>query len=195
MSNLSQVLTPGGDALVDSYLTILRGDIRPSRTVVVEGKSVDVPEGCRFRFILPPDKKALRYQQLGRPRIDKKNNYCEAAFLVGVPVAYAGDPKYGTKTTLMNQGYQSSAGYFKMWWQDPPGLQVTWAQASIWWGWQGPLFCATYEGGAWNDWGWSTTGWYKVDQWNVGNTTSCNLVGYTGSSLWKNIGFPPCWQS
>jgi hypothetical protein len=114
MSNLSQVLTPGGgNALVDSYLTILRGDIRPSRTVVVEGKSVDVPEGCRFRFILPPDKKALRYQQLGRPRIDKKNNYCEAAFLVGVPVAYAGDPKYGTKTTLMNQGYQSSAGYFK----------------------------------------------------------------------------------
>lgn len=162
--------------------------------IEAEGKLMMIPEGCGFRFVLPPDKKVLQWRQQGRARIDSQNNYCEAAFLVGVPANDAQpSTKNGGPIKPLDQPYVRSKGYFEMWWQDPPGIKVNSATAILSWGWQGPLFCATYEGGNFIDWAISSPpGWYKVNQWNVGSTISCSLAGYTGSSHWRNIGFPPC---
>jgi len=109
--------------LVDSVLTILKGNPLPPRSVEIEERLTTVPEGCRFTFALPPGKQALQWRQLGRPVFHRADGTCEAAFEVGTPARFSRpemdkDRHAGTRQA----GPTVSKGYFKMWWVDPVGL-------------------------------------------------------------------------
>jgi hypothetical protein len=71
--------------LVGSIITVMKGEIRPAHTAVISGKQIAMPDGCAFRYRLPPDKNALHWHQLGKAKIDIENNSCEAAFEIGAP--------------------------------------------------------------------------------------------------------------
>jgi hypothetical protein len=73
------------EQLLDSTVTTMKGTIRGGRTVMINGTAVEFPDGCAFRYILPPDKAALQWNQLTPATIDKANNTCQAVFEVGVP--------------------------------------------------------------------------------------------------------------
>jgi hypothetical protein len=187
---------------LDSKLTTLTGTKVPAQIIKLHnGNEIAFPETCRFNFVLPPGKKALRWLQQGVPFFhnDDKNT-CEALFEVGTPARYG--PKESEETKAIGNAkavlgrrdtYETSRGIFRMFWKDPPGFQVTWAKSDITWSWEGPLLCAHYNYGFFEDWGASITGWQKVSQWSTGSITAgCVHVGYTGSSRWANQVFPPC---
>lgn len=176
---------PKEEPLVDSELVIMKGVVRPSHTRVVNGKEVVFSEGCAFRFVLPPGQKALHWHRLGRPRIDKNKNTCDAAFEVGIPARFAG-------VVVPNEAPTWSSGYFSMWWTDPINYTVTWARAEITWGWE-RLLCAIYQNGDYFDWWNVPTGWQLVGHGPIGSVTGgCSEVGYTGTTFLANQSFPPC---
>src|SRR5260370_12531112 len=58
-------------ALVDSVLTIMKGDLRPAKTVLDnKGKEVTIPATCAFHHVLPPVKKPLHTAIQGNAQIN-----------------------------------------------------------------------------------------------------------------------------
>jgi len=54
--------------LLERKITVLRGDIIAARVADFGlGQTFEMPERCGFKFVLPPDKKALHWHPLGKP--------------------------------------------------------------------------------------------------------------------------------
>lgn len=191
-------------------MVVLRGHIRASKPILLGGgKTLSIPEGCTFRFELPPGKKVLHWHQLDPPVFkrdepDSTKHYCEAAFEVGTPVRISDGNgpgrQIGTRpfSPLDSGFWQWSYGYYRMWWTDPIGLEVNYAKAYVSWWWDGAS-CARKDsaGSGYADWWLTLTGWELLSRWNGevlgGSDPNClTYAGWTGGTHLMNQYFPPC---
>jgi hypothetical protein len=98
MVPISAQSTPDSDSrhkhdveLKNTRLVILKGTLIPSETMVMNGKSVVVPERCGFRYHNPADSPPLGWRQLGETLFHKDTGTCEGAFVEG-EVVQASEP-------------------------------------------------------------------------------------------------------
>ena len=160
---------------------------------MANGQQLTRPEGCRFTFLLPPDKEGLQWRWLGQPVVNKTTNTWESAFEVGTPAWVAkleAEKKKSTAPGVVAMRSsdvlttQWSSGYMRVFWLDVVNIEVTWSLASYSWYWDGS--CVYLGSGAYNDWWRSETGCFFGDRWNIGYVDdggSCLLQRLYGEHL------------
>jgi hypothetical protein len=197
-SGLAQPPTATGprerDALTDAETKTVEGRFIASHTVQTDGKVIEVPDGCAIRIALPFGKRAVGWETIGEPLIDSETKRCWQAIKIGVPSRAAKRESFAPRIKAREWStttYTQVDWYVQ--WVDPINIPVAWAQSGMTYRWSGPLFCAEYSsGGFFLSESLSATGWARLGSWNVGVTGSCNVVGFTGSTVHMNAVFPGC---
>lgn len=137
--------------------------------------------GCNYplRLVLPVGQRAIEQRV-----VSENSATCTVRVQEGVPAAVELPPAGATIVTTTDrppgetQSLQSrrarkqpghishattkSSGWYRTWYQDPPGIDVTWARSTVTWNWNNISTSTVTCGHAW---GWySPSGWSRTDQ-------------------------------